>query len=215
MNLFSFNDYLKIFAGILSIVNPLGAIPLYLTSTKNKTIHFKKRIANVSALTVGTTLLLAAWLGQLILAFFGIGVPAFRVGGGILILMKAISMMNVKDPGLLLSHHEDEEGETREEVGVVPIGIPLMAGPGAITLAIVEAHQHPGLLNMGMLSLIILGVALLVWVIFRLTARFGNKLSQTEINIATKLMGLILAAIAIEFMAKGLIELFPGLGRAI
>jgi len=215
MNLFSFNDYLKIFAGILSIVNPLGAIPLYLTSTKNKTIHFKKRIANVSALTVGTTLLLAAWLGQLILAFFGIGVPAFRVGGGILILMKAISMMNVKDPGILLSHHEDEDAETREEVGVVPIGIPLMAGPGAITLAIVEAHQHPGLLNMGMLSIIILGVALLVWVIFRLTARFGNKLSQTEINIATKLMGLILAAIAIEFMAKGLIELFPGLGRAI
>jgi multiple antibiotic resistance protein len=215
MSPFSLNDYLKIFAGILSIVNPLGAIPLYLTSTKNKTIHFKKRIANISALTVGTTLLLAAWLGQLILAFFGIGVPAFRVGGGILILIKAISMMNVKDPSIFHSIPGNEETESQEEVGVVPIGIPLMAGPGAITLAIVEAHQHPGWLNMVMLSLIILGVALLVWAIFRLTARFGNKLSQTEINIATKLMGLILAAIAIEFMAKGLIELFPGLGKAL
>ncbi len=213
--MFTWADYIKMFVGILSIVNPLGAIPLFLSTTQSQPLKFKNKIANISALTVGMTLLLSAWLGQIILAFFGIGVPAFRVGGGILILLMAISMLQARQSLARHTPAEDEEAQNKEEVGVVPLGIPLMAGPGAITLVIVEAHQHPGVMNMGILSLVITTVALSVWIVFRLTARFGNKLSQTEINIGTRLMGLILAAIAIEFMAKGLIDLFPGLGGAL
>ena len=204
-------EYLKFFAGLIAILNPIGVIPLFINLTYNQTAGERNRTALVAAVTVGVVLAVSLLCGELILDFFGISVASFQVAGGILILLNSLSMLQAKMGATRQTEEEAQETAEREDVAVVPLGVPLTAGPGAISTVILYGHK-PALFGR---SVILIGgiviVALIVWAAFRLAPLISRALSRTGINIVTRLMGLIMAAIGIEFIAAGLRILFPSL----
>jgi multiple antibiotic resistance protein len=205
------SSYLHIFAALFVIVNPIGAIPLFIMYTRGQSITERQITARTTATAVAVVLVLSIFLGDYVLQFFGIGIPSFRVGGGILILLMAISMLNAQQGGARYTPEEGREGEEKDNIAVVPLAIPLLAGPGAISTTIIYAHKVQGVIDVAVLVIAALLVALSVAVALHLADSIANRLGRTGINIVTRIMGLILAAVAIEFMADGLIQLFPKL----
>ncbi|HUW97460.1 MAG TPA: MarC family protein [Acidiferrobacter sp.] len=206
------ND-IKDLVGVFAILNPLGAIPLFLSLTIDKSATEMRRIAMKTSIAVAVILILSVWVGEHLLAFFGIGVPAFRIAGGFLVLLIAVAMFHAKASPASHTHEEDAEAESKEDIAVVPLAIPLLAGPGAISLVIVDANQTAGLVGKLVFSLGIVAVTVVVWGVLWLAEPIGDRLGTAGLNIVTRVMGLILAAMAIQFMAAGLVVLLPGLAH--
>lgn len=206
-------DQVKYLIGIFAILNPFGAIPIYLSMMTDRRPEVMNRTAFKASVAVAVILTLAVWTGDSLLSFFGIGIPAFRIAGGLLVLLIAIAMFSAKTSPARHTDAEQAEGEAKNDIAVVPLAIPLLAGPGAISLAIVDAHQAGSLSEKIVFSIGIIGVAVIVWMILRLAEPIGKRLGTGGLNIATRVMGLILAAMAVQFMADGLLELFPGLSH--
>ncbi len=209
----SYTFYLQAFIGMLAIVNPLGAVPVFLALTGDRGHQERMTIARIAALTVFLVLLVSIWVGDEVLRFFGISVAAFRVGGGLLILLMAIAMLHARQSHVAHTEDEAEEAASQESIAVVPLGIPLMAGPGAISLVIVNAHQAQVWLDRLWLSLCVAGVAVLVWLALHLAEPIGNALGVTGLNIMIRIMGLLLAAIGAQILFEGgvalVIQLLP------
>ncbi|MDO9011941.1 MAG: NAAT family transporter, partial [Gallionella sp.] len=125
-------EYVKIFIGLLAIINPLGVIPIFISMTADQNPVQRRRTTNMVALGVTIILLMTLFFGELLLAFFGITVASFRVGGGILILLMAISMLHAKTSHIRQTDEEASESIDKESVAIVPLAMPLLAGPGAI-----------------------------------------------------------------------------------
>ncbi|WP_321366295.1 MarC family protein [uncultured Desulfuromusa sp.] len=203
--------YAKALVGLLAIINPLGAIPIFLSLCGDKTAAEYRKIARTSSFAVAMILLLSIWAGETILNFFGISIPAFRTGGGLLILLMAISMLHAKQSHTQQTPHEAEEANDKESIAVVPLAIPLMAGPGAISLVIVDAHQIAHLSGRIFLSVSVIVAAVIVLIALSLAKPIGDKLGVTGLNISTRIMGLLLAAIGIQMITSGIVKLLPGL----
>lgn len=196
---------------LLAILNPLGAIPLFLGLTEGMETTARRRTGRSASLAVAIVLVTAVWFGQDILEIFGVRIASFQIGGGVLALLMAIDMLQARLSPAKQTREEAREAGSRESVGVVPLGIPLLAGPGSISLAIVGAEQAPGMAETVGLTLTIVLIGLITWAVLRAADPIGRALGRTGINIITRLMGLVLAAIAIEFIATGMAALFPGL----
>lgn len=205
----TYSEYIKMFIGLLAIINPIGAIPLFISMTADETSA--QRRATVKLVAVGVTLILLAALffGEMILAFFGITIDSFRVGGGILLLLMAIAMLHGRTSQTKQTAEELDESIAKEDVAIVPLAMPLLAGPGAISTVILAAHKSSGLWHYALLSLGILVLGGLIWDALRLAPVVANRIGTTGINIFTRIMGLMLAAIAVEFVANGVKGLFP------
>jgi multiple antibiotic resistance protein len=206
-------DQIKYLVGIFAILNPLGAIPIYLSMMTDRRPEVMQHTALKASVAVAVILILAVWVGGALLSFFGIGIPAFRIAGGLLVLLIAIAMFGAKTSPARHTDAEQSEGEAKNDIAVVPLAIPLLAGPGAISLAIVDAHQAGSLPDKIVFSIGIICVTAIVWLVLRLAEPIGKRLGTGGINIATRVMGLILAAMAVQFMADGMLELFPGLSH--
>lgn len=203
--------YIKVFTTLLAIVNPLGAIPIFISLTGNLAVRERKRVINTASITVGVVLIVATLLGKPLLIFFGISIASFKVGGGILLLLMAISMMQARYAQTKQTPEEEAEAEEKESLAVVPIAMPLLSGPGAISTVIIYADASPHALHITLIVVSSILVALLTWFALNVASPVRNMLSKTGINIATRLMGMLLAAIAVEFIAGGLTVLLPGL----
>ena len=143
--------------------------------------------------------------------FFGISIHSFRVGSGILLLLIAISMLHARVSPVSQTKAEAEESKERESIAVVPLAIPLLAGPGAISTVIIDAHKATGIAHYTIIATEIMLLSFILWIVLRLAPLISKHISATGINIFTRIMGLILAAIAVEFIANGLKGLFPSL----
>lgn len=196
----------------VAILNPIGAVPLYLGIVSQQDAATARRVTRNATLTVFVVLALFAALGHIILRFFGITLPAFRVGGGILLLIMSVALLQGRMGRAKHAPEEASDLAERESVAIVPLGIPILAGPGSITTSILLAQQARTLPTILALALSIGIATALVWIVFRLAQRLQRVLRQTEIGVVNRVMGLILAAIAVQFMADGLKALFPALG---
>jgi multiple antibiotic resistance protein len=197
---------------LFAIVDPVGVIPIFLMATQGFTLAQSHASARVAALTVFGVLTAFAFLGEPLLAFFGVRLAAFSIAGGLLLLLLALSMVEAHVSPQRQTRDEALEAEERDSVGAVPLGVPLLAGPGAITHVIIAAGAVEGSpLQQGLLLIPIALVALSVWLAFRAAPAIAARLGRTGIHVITRLMGLIIAAISIEMIARGLAALFPGL----
>jgi multiple antibiotic resistance protein len=201
----------KIGIALFAIVNPIGSVPIFISATDGWSSHDRKRIARTVAFTVFLVLTLSAILGDKILAFFSISIPSFQVGGGILLMLIAISMMHGKLSEARQTKEEAQAVADREAIAIVPLSIPLLAGPGAISSMIIAAQQNPGFVAQFSLALPIGVICLMVWLALSLSTNIAERMGTIGINVVTRLMGLILAAMAVEFIAHGLQGLFPRL----
>ena len=204
-------EYTKFFLALLVIVNPVGAVPLFVSMTEQHTVDEKRRIARAASAAVAVVLVLAAIAGQPLLAFFGITIASFKVGGAILILLLAISMMHATPTGEKQTPEEAREAADKESIAVVPLAIPLLSGPGAISTTIIYSTGRSSLSHILLIIACCLLVSLVTWVALRAANPVSLWLGKTGVNIAIRLMGLLLAAVAVEIFTSGILVLLPGL----
>ncbi|NOT13279.1 MAG: YchE family NAAT transporter [Methylococcaceae bacterium] len=204
-----YTEYIKIFIALLSVVDPLGTVPIFLALTSNSKKADHHLIARTVVLAVMMILLSALFWGQDLLIFFGISINSFRVSGGILLMLLAMSMLQAKISAIVQTQEEAREGEAKESIAFVPLAMPLLAGPGAISTVILYAPSGHGINHYLFMSLDIVAVSLILWIVLCSTHWLNRHLSKTAINIFTRLMGLLLSALAVEFIASGLKGLFP------
>lgn len=207
------NDYIRMFIGLFAIIGPIGIIPLYLNFTENLKPQ-RSSIARTTAIAVAVILTIAMVLGVQILYFFSISIDAFRVAGGLLLMFIAFGMLEARHGRTRHTPEEDEDAIDSKSVAVVPLALPLLAGPGAISTVILFSNQTKAIDEKFALFGICLLVAFLVWIILHLAPQIGNRMSQTSLNIMTRVMGLLLASMAVEFIVGGLRNLLPGLAGA-
>ncbi len=205
------NEYVRLLVGLLALINPLTILPIFLAMVHGRSGAEKSHVSTVAALTVLVTLLIFTYLGAALLDLFAITIDSFRIAGGILLLLTALEMMRAKSP----TGERAAEGESNlTSLGIVPLGIPLLAGPGAIVTTIVDSSALPGLAHKLAVSAVILVVAVVVYVTLRLSAKAGAYMSATAMTIFNRVMGLIIASIAVEFIIGGLAAKFPVLTGA-
>jgi multiple antibiotic resistance protein len=206
-----YTEYVKILVALLAVINPLGAIPIFITLTPGEDMEARQKIAKTSSLSATLILLVALFAGEWMLAFFGISVSSFRVGGGILILLMAVSMLQAQLSPTVQTKEEAEESDRKQDIAIVPFATPLLAGPGAMSTVVLEAHKGSGVGHYASISLAIILIGTCIWTALHLAPLISQRLGKTGINVFTRIMGLILAAIAVEFIANGLKGLFPAL----
>lgn len=206
-----FSFLIKMTIALFAIVNPIGCLPIFISATDGWKKGDRAKTARTVALTVFIVLSVSAFIGDGILSFFSISIPSFQVGGGILILLISISMMHGKQGGTRQTPEEAQSLAEREVIAIVPLSIPLLAGPGAISSMILNAQQHPTFLGHVSLLIPVAVISLIIWLVLKLSDAITHQLGTIGINIITRLMGIILAAMAVEFIAHGLTGLFPQL----
>ncbi|PXA74738.1 MULTISPECIES: YchE family NAAT transporter [Vibrio] len=203
--------FLQFFLGLVAAVNPVGIMPIFVSLTSHMTLEEKNKTAATANIAVAVILITALLAGQVLLDMFSISLDSFRVAGGLLLLSIAFSMMSGKLGEDKQNKQEKSEYISREQIGVVPLAMPLMAGPGAISSTIVYSSRYPSMFDTVGIALTIVVFSLGSWLLFRSAPYIVRLLGQTGINVITRIMGLILGALGIEFIANGLRNLFPGL----
>ena len=204
-------EYSRFFIALFVILDPFAAVPIFLALTKTYSDNERGRIANITAITVLLVLVIAALTGDALLHGMGTSLASFRVGGGIVLLLMALAMLNGQTGSVRTTPEEEAEAVDRNAIAVVPLAIPLMAGPGSISTAIIQMQRSETEYHALFVNITIILVCILLWLVLRLATVIGKALGQIGLNIINRLFGLILAAIAIEIMANGLRELFPAL----
>ncbi len=207
-----FTEYTKIFISLFAILDPIGIIPVIILFTTDMTATQRNHTGRLASLTVFLILLVALLIGEAIIAFFGISISSFRVAGGILLMFMAFKMLNGNIRQLTPETQGLSASDSRSVLAIVPLSTPLLAGPGAISTVILDAHRASDLTHYLSMSLIIFLLSLSVWLTFLMAPWVERRLGTLGIDIFTRLMGLILAAIAVEFIAGGMRGLFPALG---
>lgn len=204
-----FTEYTKIYISLFAIIDPVGTIPIIIAFTVGLTAQKREHMGRVASLAMLGILLAALLLGEAILDFFSISIHSFRTAGGILLLLMSIKMLLGNKETLTL---DDIDTDTTSSIAIVPLSTPLLAGPGAISTVILDAHKGSGAGHYGMMVLVLVALSLTVWFTFLIAPWVSRRLGTIGSNIVTRLMGLLLAAIAVEFIAGGLRGLFPALG---
>jgi multiple antibiotic resistance protein len=203
---------------LLAIVNPLAIVPFFIHYTQGFTPAQKRNTIWVSSTSTFVVIAVSALLGLQILEFFGISLASFQVGGGMLLLTSALNMLNAQPAEAKTNTHELEDGAEKAAMGasiaVVPLTIPLLTGPACMSTVVIYAEKAKTLFQLGTLISYGVVIALATALCFSLAQPIGRVLGKTGINVMTRLMGLILAALAVEVMSDGLTKLFPALGHA-
>jgi multiple antibiotic resistance protein len=204
------HEYLRYLVTLTAVLDPFLAIPIFVSVSATRDEAGRRRLVDVVTLTVFLVLAGATLFGETLLRFLGASLAAFQVGGALVLLLMALAMLNAQVGAMRQTRAEAEALEAGEVSGVVPLAVPLLAGPGAIGTTIIAAQEGgaPHLLALIVCIGVVCGI---LWWMLRIAHAVGDRMGTTGLNIATRLLGLLLAAIAIETMAEGLKRLFPGL----
>ncbi|WP_432481887.1 MarC family protein [Moraxella sp. ZY200743] len=212
-------DIVKITLAFVVLINPLGALMLFLHFTNGHSDNAKKKVARTACLTVFITISFFVLLGELLLQVLGISLGSFRMAGGLLLLLIALNMMSAgNNPAKPQEKDVDDEISERSQVGglasvaVVPIAIPMMIGPGGISTVIIYAAEYNSLAGILMILASGLAISLFCYACLMGAGRISKVLGNTGLNVINRVMGIILAALSIEIMVNGLRTLFPQLG---
>lgn len=209
----------KLLVALLVLINPFSALSIYLDLTQDHSTKEKRRIARTAALAVFIVIVVFALSGGILLKVLGISVGSFQVGGGILVLLIAISLMNGNDnpakpkidPNSEEHHHAQQIRRNEKAIAVVPIAIPITIGPGGISTVIIYSSAAK---NYSDIALIIISgflVSLICYLILIVAGRISKRLGTTGLTILNRIMGMMLAAISVEIIVAGLKSIFPQL----
>jgi len=197
-------DLLLIFTSVLFIVDPFAVVPSFLAMTERDSPAQRRVLARRGAWTCAITLTLFALGGSLIFKLFGITIGAFKIAGGVLIGLNALDMVQARRSQQRESPIERAEGIQKDDIGILPLGVPMLAGPGAISTVMVIALGAKGPLASAALYLSIALTALISYYTLAAASMVERRLGQTGMRILTRLMGLVLCAIAVQFIIDGI-----------
>jgi multiple antibiotic resistance protein len=203
----SLSEYtLLALSSLFVIVDPIAIIPVFLAMTPNDTPEQRIRTAKIACLTMAAILVAFAFAGTTIFKVFGISMPAFQIAASIVLLIIALDMLRVQRSRVQETHEEKQAGTAKNDVAITPLAIPMLAGPGAISTTILLQNEAKTIPQHVALYSCILLVSLGSYLIFRLAVRGARWLNPIIMSIAVRIMGLLLAAIAIQFMLNGIKE---------
>lgn len=206
-----FKPLLVNFWALFFTIDILGTLPIFISLTANYSEPFQKKMAFKAPLTAFVILLIFSLTGNSILKSFGLSLPAFKIAGGILLLLLSIEMVVAKPEPQMKSTNdaEKEENERRNDISVFPLAIPLLAGPAAITILILLMKEYEGqLLNQFMIILALFLNMLLCWLAFKYATFIARFLGHSGINVLTRIFGILLTALACQFFIDGISEAF-------
>ncbi len=200
------------FVTLFVVIDPLGIAPIFASITPKDTAPQRRQIAVKGVIIAAVILVAFALGGQLLLTAMGIGLPAFQIAGGLLLLLLSIDMVMVRHSGLReTTPGEAEEGVQRSDVSVFPLAIPLIAGPGALTsIVLLMGEARHDLVVQALVLAVMLAVLAITLVCLLATARLMRVLGQTGINVVTRVFGIIMAALSVQFILNGLGAVWPG-----
>lgn len=202
-------------SALFFVIDPLAVVPVFVAMTERETPRQKADTARRAAVTVGVTLAVFAVAGGLIFRLFGISIGGFKVAGGVLLFLVAVEMMQARPSRTKTSPEEEAEGIEKDDVALIPLGIPLLSGPGAIATVMVLVARHR---SWAYDVLVLVAIALncvAVWACLRSATWIERHLSKTLLKAVVRVMGLILAAMAVEFVLGGVRDLLPTLQAAM
>ena len=204
-------DLLKPLIALMAIVNPVGAVPFFLHFTQSFSREQRQQTVRVSSFAAFVVIAVSAMAGLRVIEFFGISLASFQVGGGFLLLISALAMLNAQPA----ESNPDDVSDGQEKlaagasIAVVPLTIPLLTGPATISTVVIYAEKTRHVWELAVLVGYGVVIGLVTYAAFSASERIGKVLGRTGINVMTRLMGLILAAMAVELLADGLTKLFP------
>ncbi len=199
--------FIKSFLAIFTIVDPIGAIPLFLNITSDYLPEERKKVAIISSITVFVTLATFLWIGKFILSFFHISTSSFKIAGGILLFITAIEMLFGRVGQIKTSSQEIIHFKEKEDIAIVPLGIPYLAGPGAITTVIILGENVELIYKVGLFFIIGI-IALFVYLLLNYAYLIFKVLGELGTKATIRILGLILATIATEYIVTGIKETF-------
>ena len=210
-------DILKPLIALLAIVNPIGVLPFYIHFTQGFSRGQRQRTIRVASLSAFIVIAVSALAGLRIIEFFGISLASFQVGGGMLLLISSLQMLNAQPAESRSSDlvEGSDKADAGDSIAIVPLTIPLLTGPATISTMVIYAEKTRHWWEIAVLVGYGVVIGLAVWISFALAGRIARVLGKTGINVMTRLMGLILAALAVEVMSEGLIKLFPVLASGV
>ncbi len=196
-------EFFAILIPLLIVMDPLGNLPFFLLFTRSNSVAERRRMVLVATVTAAVILFLFALSGHSILRFFAISLPAFQIAGGFIFFIYALQMLALIPSGIKTSDEEEEEGIRKENIALVPLATPLLAGPGAITAVLVWRQRLPGMEQLALLLAAIVVACMIIYVVLYYAEHIRRLLGVSGIRVATRLMGLLLAVIAVQFMVDG------------
>lgn len=197
------SEMVNFYVSLFVVCSPISALPALLNLSYGRTDAEKKSIAVRASLAVAIILVVVTWVGLPLLNIFGIRIPAFQIAGGFVLGLVSLSMLNAKPNRIQQSAEDQKEALHRASIAVVPLAMPIMAGPGAITTVIVGASIWTGFLNHFYLSVCAILVALTTGTVLYFASNVERVLKQTGIHLVTRIGGLILASMAVQSVANG------------
>lgn len=204
---------LKPLITLLAIVNPLAIVPFFIHYTQDFNRAQRKHTIWMASFSSFVVIATCALMGLDILKFFGISLASFQVGGGLLLLTAALAMLNAQPAEAKTNEEELNIASARASIAVVPLTIPLLTGPACMSTVVIYAAKANSFWQLATLVGYGVVIAVATFICFSLATPIARILGKTGINVMTRLMGLILAALAVEVMSDGLIKLFPILGK--
>jgi multiple antibiotic resistance protein len=194
--------FITVFTAIFAIVDPIGNIPIFYTLTQRFTREERIRIAKKAVIAASITLIVFGFIGHYIFMFFSITIPAFRIAGGLLLFRVSFNMLYGTTPGTKSTEKEKEESLEKDMLGIVPLGIPLLAGPGAISTVMLY-NSNGGLSTSFIVFLSVFLTMVFTYIMLRNVDRIFTRLGRVGSLAISRIMGLILAAIAVQFLING------------
>jgi len=198
----SLSSYATLFVGLLAIMNPLGNAAIFLSLTHSDDTAAKNKIARTCAIAVAIILLVTIWFGGDILKLFGISTAALTVAGGLVVLLIGLKMLSSDDLG------SSSDGSSAN-IGIVPLAIPLISGPGAMATILAHSYLLVDWRSKCLVSVVGVTIAILVAMAFICANKLTALMGTNGLSVVTRIMGLLIAAIAVHLLATGLPELFP------
>lgn len=205
--------FVKTFVGFFAVMDPIGAIPVFIAMTASNTLRERRHMVRRAAVTAFVVLAFFGITQMWLFRFFGFTMGAFRVAGGLFLFIIAFEMLTAHTTGARQSDEEKSEGVEKPDISITPLAVPLLAGPATIAGVVLAFGQARTLAQYLVVALALVAVCVSSWLILRGSDRVNAFLGTSGTKIVSRMMGLILAAMAVQFTAAGMIELFPVLGR--
>ncbi len=208
IDLFDTQVFLKFAAALVAVLNPLYGIPIFLSMTKDKSPAERRRIATIVGVTIFVAATICTVIGEEILSFFGITVPAFQIAGGIIILGIGLSMLRADEPSKGDQKARSDAENQHSNIAIVPLTIPLILGPASIATIILFAHLlDDGQEIVTMLPIVAL-ISLAIWLGLMFAEPISRVLGETTMSVVTRIMALLLTAIAVEMVINGAFQAY-------
>jgi multiple antibiotic resistance protein len=205
-------ESVKFIVAMIIMMNPLGSLSIFIDLTTKMNPLLQRKIALRSTLAILIIMLLTIWTGEELLVLLGITIPSFRFAGGIILLLMGLSMLQSKESALSHTEEDDEAAKERHSIAVVPIALPVIIGPGAISTLIIAVGDYPEIPSKFWISIISILLTVGMGMILYFASPIAKFVGTSIIKVVTRIMGMIIMAIAVGMLADGLTGLLPVLG---